>query len=171
MAINAHLRMNNDHIRVINSEIVDDSFHARFSAQKRYYQYIILNAENESPFWLNRALHIYGKLDLEKMQQAARCLIGKHDFTSLRATHCQAKSPIITLDNIEIVQQEQLFFINIKARSFLHHMVRNITGLLINVGQDKLQINEVKRIIDAKDRKVAPATVKPWGLYFMKVDY
>lgn len=153
-------------------EEVTEDFHARFSSKMRYYQYVIFNREEFSPFANNYAWHIRERLDSFKMQKAADIFHGTHDFTSFRTVHCQALSPIKTIEEIKVVPKEDnKIFINFKARSFLHHMVRNIVGALVKVGQDKIEIDQIKEILELKDRRCAPATAPAHGLYFMGVDY
>lgn len=156
---------------VTNCEMVDEQFHARFSAKRRHYKYIVLNRLCESVLLKNKALHIREKLDVEKMREAAKILIGLHDFTSFRATHCQALSPVKTIDSIDIEKiDDQVIFI-LKAPSFLHHMVRNIVGTLILVGKGKWQVSDVQKALDTKDRKAGGPTAPAEGLYFLKVEY
>lgn len=170
-AVNAHLKFAKHNIRVIAVEKVGSEFHARFSAIKRYYRYLILNRPSESPLLNNKAWHIFKPLNIQLMQEASEVLIGKHDFTSFRAKQCQAKNPIITLDYIKICKQDDLILIEVAARSFLHHMVRNIVGSLKKIGEGKLSKNELKEILESCDRNLAPATAPAQGLYFLKVDY
>jgi tRNA pseudouridine38-40 synthase len=168
-AINHFLRPNK--IVITSCQIVDKNFHARFSAKKRHYRYVILNRAAISTLEENRSWHIREPLDIEKMQQAANFLIGHHDFTSFRATHCQALSPIKTLDEIKIYQEEEKIIITIKATSFLHHMVRNITGTLVPVGLGKLIPEDIKKILEEKIRRAAGPTAPAHGLYFSMVEY
>jgi len=159
-------------IIILNCELVDEKFHARFSAKKRFYQYRILNRKRLSPLRNNRVWHVYDDLDLKKMQEASQFLIGKHDFSSFRDSACQAKSPIKTVDDVKLYkgEQDEIIF-EISSKSFLHHMVRNIIGTLKMVGEGKVSINEFKGILEAKDRTKAGMTAPACGLYFMKVEY
>lgn len=158
-------------IVITHCEITSNDFHARFSAKKRHYRYLILNRNAPSSLDANRSWHIRAKLNIEAMQLAADSIIGQHDFTSFRATHCQALSPIKTLDEIKIYQQDEQIIITIKARSFLYHMVRNIVGTLIPIGLGKLKIEEMSKILKSKDRKNAKVTAPAHGLYFSMVEY
>jgi len=158
-------------IVITNCEIVDDSFHARFSAKRRYYQYHILNRIYPSVLLENKVWHVKEKLDIGKMQEAANLLLGLHDFTSFRATHCQALSPIKTVDEIRIEKEGDKIIFHLKAPSFLHHMVRNIVGTLALVGKGKWKIEDVKKALEMKDRKAAGPTAPPQGLYFVNVEY
>ena len=168
-AINYFLKPNK--IIVIDCMEVDQEFHARFSALKRHYQYIILNRKAASVLDSNRMWHIRDELNIEAIEQAANHLIGKHDFTSFRALHCQALSPIKTIDEIKIFKSEERIFFNLKATSFLHHMVRNIVGSLALVGNGKWQPDHIAKVLQAKNRIYAGPTAPACGLYFVKVDY
>lgn len=168
-AINYFLRPNK--IVIVGSEIVDDNFHARFSAKKRYYKYVVLNRNAPTVLDLNRAWYIREKLNLENMLLAANYLIGKHDFTSFRAVHCQAQSPIKTIDAIDILCNEDNVIFKFKANSYLHHMIRNIVGSVIQVGLNKWKPEYIKEVLEAKDRRKAGLAAPAHGLYFIKVDY
>lgn len=170
-AINANLRNLNAPVSVLNVEKTDDSFHARFSAQGRGYIYKILNRRAPSVLQKDRVWWIPHSLDIEKMQHASQFLLGKHDFTSFRATACQAKSPIKTLDKLDIIQiNDEIHFI-VEARSFLHHQVRNFVGTLKMVGDNHISPEDIKTILEAKDRTKAGATAPACGLYLNKVMY
>lgn len=158
-------------IAVVQSELVNNEFHARFSAKARHYIYKINNRPSEIVIDRGRAWHVRKSLDAQSMKLAASYLIGKHDFTSFRALSCQSKSPIKTLTNIEVTQNLDEINIAISAPSFLHHMVRNIVGTLSLVGLGKWAPEDVKRALEAKNRSVAGPTAPAYGLYFVKVDY
>lgn len=168
-AINYHLRPHK--IVITKAELVDQEFHARFSAQKRYYRYLIVNRQSPPALDAKRCWFVRAKLDLEKMRMAAQYLIGTHDFTSFRAAQCQAASPVKTLDFIEISNFENTIIFDFAARSFLHHMVRNIVGTLKMVGEGRISPDEVAQMIEAKDRSSAGMTAPAHGLYFMRVEY
>lgn len=168
-AINHFLK--EEKIVILDCEKVADDFHARFSAIRRTYKYKIINRLSPLAINRNKAWHVINHLDAYKMQEGANFLLGNHDFTSFRATHCQAKSPIITIDNISIERFNEEIIMTISARSFLHHMVRNIIGTLKKVGENKLAPIDVKKILDAKDRKAAEMTAPPDGLYLWQIDY
>ena len=119
----------------------------------------------------NRVWYVHQALDIEKMQEGARFLIGRHDFSSFRAKECQALSPLKTLDKIEIVRDGEYIKFRLSSKSFLHHMVRNIVGTLAMVGEGKFAPEDVQKILYAKDRAVAGVTAPAEGLYFMRVDY
>lgn len=158
-------------IGVVSAEEVNLEFHARFSAKSRHYVYKILNRPSINII-NNGFMHwVRYDLDTEKMQEAANFLLGKHDFSSFRASECQSNSPIRTLDKINIIRQGDIIEIHVSALSFLHHMVRNIVGSLILVGSGKWNPTKIKEVLEAKDRKAAGPTAPACGLYFLKVDY
>ncbi|MCC2646965.1 MAG: truA [Rickettsiaceae bacterium] len=168
-AINHYLKPNL--IAVQDCCIVDESFHARFSAKKRHYIYRLINREGKIVIDNNRAWQIRPPLDISNMRDASQYLIGEHDFTSFRTIHCQAKSPVKTIDNIELEKDGEEIKIFFSANSFLHHMVRNMTSALVYVGLNKLSPEDIKNILLAKDRSKAPPTAPAFGLYFTKVEY
>jgi tRNA pseudouridine38-40 synthase len=168
-AFNAHLRPHA--IAVVKAEKVDDEFHARFSARERGYLYRIANRRAPPVLETNRAWWISVPLDAEAMHDAAQALVGKHDFSSFRAAECQAESPVKTLDEIKLWRQGEMIFLTTRARSFLHHQVRNFVGTLKNVGEGKWSRADVKRILEARDRSQAGQTAPPEGLYLTHVKY
>lgn len=170
-AFNANLRLLNAPVSVINVEEVPADFHARFSAKGRGYIYRILNRRASSPLLRKQVWWVPVPLDVEKMRQAAAVLIGHHDFTSFRASVCQAKSPLKTLDKLEIATSGEEIIFTVEARSFLHHQVRNMVGTLKMVGTGQWQPEKVKQILDAKDRAQAGPTAPACGLYLNKVWY
>ena len=167
--LNYHLRPHL--ISVLKVEEVDDTFHARFSAIERHYEYHILNRSAALALDLNRTWLVYKSLDIERMRLAAAYLIGKHDFSAFRAQECQASSPIKTLDELSIQQNDTRIIFFARARSFLHHQVRNMVGTLKIVGEGKLEAVDVDRILSSKDRTQAGPTAPACGLYLMKVSY
>tara|TARA_B100001564_G_C20606351_1_gene655345 strand:+ start:591 stop:1331 length:741 start_codon:yes stop_codon:yes gene_type:complete len=169
-AINYHVRPLP--ISIVQVNEVDEEFHARFLAKKRYYQYRIINRRSPLAIERNRAWQVPLPLNIDAMQEASKVLIGKHDFSSFRDSQCQAQSPIKTLDDIEINQRDgQLITIDVHAKSFLHHMVRNLVGTLKQIGYGYWRIEHMVQILEAKDRTKAGPTAPAHGLYFMKVDY
>jgi len=158
-------------ISIISCEKITEDFHARFSAQRRHYEYIILNRSAYGVIDENRVWHVHQYLDLGKMKKASECLLGHHDFSSFRSKECQAHSPMKTLDQLDIIRDGDYIKFNLSAKSFLHHMVRNIVGTLSMVGAGKFQPEDMKKILDARDRAAAGVTASADGLYFMKVDY
>ena len=170
-AINARLRNLEAPVSVLEVEEVDDSFHARFSAKGRGYIYRILNRRAPTVLQKDRVWVVGYPLDVEKMRLAAQYLLGNHDFSSFRGAGCQAKSPIKTLDRLDIVQHEDEIDFILEAKSFIYHQVRNIVGTLKCVGDGKLSPEDVKTILEAKDRKKAGPTAPACGLYLNKVVY
>ena len=166
-ALNFYL--NNKPVSVLNCEIVSDEFNARFDCVARHYKYIVLNRSASPVLNKNRVYWVPRKLNIDAMKMAAQKLIGNHDFTSFRASECQAKSPIKTLDKIEISQNGDEIIFEFSARSFLHHMVRNIVGTLIEIGLGKPY--DIDEILSAKNRSVAGPTAPADGLYFIRADY
>ncbi len=170
-AMNANLRNLNAPVSVLSVEKVGDDFHARFSAKGRGYIYRLLNRRAPSVIEKNRVWWVPFPLDVEKMREASKCLLGKHDFTSFRAAACQAKSPVKTLDKLDIVQHGDEIWFEVEARSFLHHQVRNFVGTLKMVGDGHFEVEDVQRILAAKDRTKAGVTAPACGLYLNKVWY
>ena len=170
-AFNGNLQAAEVPVSVLAVEAVDANFNARFSAKKRAYIYRILNRRAPSPLLHNRVWWVPVPLDVEKMRQGAKHLLGHHDFSSFRAAACQAKSPIKTLDKLDIeVCGEEIRFI-VEARSFLHHQVRNMVGTLKMVGDGHLEPEDVKKILEAKKRSAAGVNAPACGLYLNKVMY
>ncbi|MCD6055550.1 MAG: tRNA pseudouridine synthase, partial [Gammaproteobacteria bacterium] len=148
-----------------------DDFHARYSALARCYRYIIDNQPIPSALWHSQATWCYKPLDIAAMQEASQHLIGEHDFSSFRGAHCQSKSPTRHVHFVTIAQQASFIIIDIQANAFLHHMVRNIMGVLMDIGTGKLKPEDMKTILMACDRKVASITAPAQGLCLMKVIY
>ncbi len=170
-ALNARLRDLEAPVCVTNVEKVDETFHARFSAKGRGYLYRILNRRGPAVLEKNRVWWVPVPLDIEKMREGAKFLLGNHDFSSFRAAACQAKSPIKTLDKLDIIAVgEEIHFI-VEARSFLHHQVRNMVGTLKMVGDGHLQPEDIKHILEEKKRAAAGVTAPACGLYLTKVVY
>lgn len=169
--INAWLRDLEAPVAVFNVEKVSNDFHARFSAKGRGYIYRILNRRGPSPLRYNRVWTVSFPLNIEAMRQGARYLLGHHDFSAFRGAGCQAKSPIKTLDKLDIEQNgDEIIFI-VEARSFIYHQVRNMVGTLQEVGRGKRQPEDVKRILESADRTKAGVSAPACGLYLNKVMY
>lgn len=166
-AINFYLK--NSPVSVLSCEIVSADWHARFSCVRRNYKYVILN--RSAPPVLDKGFvwWVPRKLDVEKMKIAATHLIGNHDFTSFRATECQSKDPVKTLNSVDIISDGCKIILKFSARSFLHHQVRNMVGTLVEIGSGKpYDINE---IFAARDRSAAGSTAPASGLHFVSADY
>ena len=150
---------------------VDESFHARFSATARRYRYIINNNRLRSAILSKGISFCHYPLDEKLMHQAAQCLIGKHDFTSFRTVHCQSHSPVRTLIHCNVSRQGDFVIIDVKGNAFLHHMVRNIAGSLMRIGQKIETVDWMAEVLEAKNRCVAGMMAPSAGLYFVGVDY
>jgi tRNA pseudouridine38-40 synthase len=168
-ALNAYLRPSP--IAIVHAEPAADDFDARTSARRRRYLYRVLNRPARPALDIGRAWHVPYALDLPAMRDGAAHLIGKHDFTSFRATECQAKSPVKTLDRLDLSLAGDSLDFAVEARSFLHHQVRNIVGTLILVGRGKWSPEQVADALAARDRAAAGPTAPPDGLYLVGVDY
>jgi tRNA pseudouridine38-40 synthase len=149
----------------------DDGFHARFSATARTYHYVIYNHAVRSPLWSARAGWVFRPLDAEAMMQAAQHLLGEHDFSAFRAAECQAQSPVRTMHAIQVKRQGELLVVTLRANAFLHHMVRNIVGSLIQVGSGNRPGDWIAELLASRNRELAAPTFSPDGLYLAKVDY
>lgn len=158
-------------ISLLEVQEVSLDFHARFSATSRAYEYKILNRRSPPALEKNRVWWVASHLSVEKMAEAASFLIGHHDFSSFRDSRCQAASPLKTLDTLTVEREGDLILIKTRARSFLHHQVRNITGTLKRVGQGAWSPEKVKKILEACDRRQAGPTAPPGGLYLTAVGY
>lgn len=170
-AFNARLRILEAPVSVIEVEEAPADFHARFSAKGRGYIYRILNRRAPTVLLRDRVWTVSYPLDVEKMREGAKYLLGHHDFTSFRGAGCQALSPIKTLDKLDIVTNgDEIDFI-VEARSFIYHQVRNMVGTLKSVGDGKFTAEDVKTILEAKNRAIAGATAPACGLYLNKIMY
>ncbi|MBX3498260.1 MAG: tRNA pseudouridine(38-40) synthase TruA [Alphaproteobacteria bacterium] len=168
-ALNAHLRP--AAVSVLAAEIVDDAFHARFSATGRRYLYRIVNRRAKLALDAGRAWHVGALLDAEAMRAAAQRLLGRHDFTSFRSAACQARSPVKTLDRLDVARMGEEIRLDIAARSFLHNQVRIMTGTLKLVGEGKWSADDVAAALAACDRTKGGPTAPPDGLYLAEVRY
>src|SRR5690349_2812702 len=168
-AVNAHLRPHP--VAVLAAEKVDDSFDARFSAKKRHYLYRIVNRRADLALERARAWRVPRRLDRDAMHAAAQKLIGKHDFTTFRSTECQAKSPVKTLDQLDVTRGGDEVRIETSARSFLHNQVRSMVGSLVLVGDGKWTADDLAKALAARDRAGCGPVAPPEGLYLVRVDY
>lgn len=168
-SLNALVRPHPVSIKLV--EQVSDDFHARFGAKKRTYIYRILNTPYPPSLEKNRVWWYKHPLDVDAMNNAAQLLIGKHDFSTFRASECQAKSPIKTIDFISLEKQGDEIIMKITAKSFLHHQVRNIIGTLTLVGSQKWTIDDFKKAFKSCDRRAGGPTAPAEGLYFFNIEY
>lgn len=168
-ALNAHLRP--APISVLSAQIAADDFHARFDAVHRVYRYRILNRRADAALDRGRVWRVGRPLDAEAMDDAARALVGAHDFTTFRDTHCQAKSPVKTLDVARVLRFGEEVELAFEARSFLHRQVRSMTGTLAEVGMGRMRVRDVAAALAAKDRARCGPVAPAEGLYLVRVDY
>ena len=152
-------------------KVVSDDFHARFSAVARSYKYKIHHNPVRSSLKADYFLWEPRPLNVDDMKEAAALLVGEHDFSCFRGSLCQAKSPIKTVEYLEIDLFEDELILNIKANAFLHHMVRNIVGTLLKIGRGEKDVEWMSFVLASKDRKKAGPTAEPQGLYFMQAFY
>jgi len=160
-----------DGVRIVRVQPVDDDFHARFSAEARSYRYVILNQEVPRALLRQRVTWERRPLDIARMQQGARYLRGEHDFSSFRAMACQAKSPVRTVHRLELARSGKLVYLDVQANAFLHHMVRNIAGVLMTVGCGERPVDWVDEVLGHRDRTRGGITAPPGGLYLVGVSY
>jgi tRNA pseudouridine38-40 synthase len=168
-ALNAHLRPHP--VAVLAAERAPDSFNARTSARKRHYRYTIVNRRADLALERGRAWRVPRPLDAEAMHAAAQRLVGKHDFTTFRASECQAKSPVKTLDQLDVARDGERVHVYASARSFLHNQVRSMVGSLMMVGEGRWSADDLARALDACDRTACGQVAPPDGLYLVRVDY
>jgi len=168
-AINFHLRP--QPVAMLAVERAAPDFDARFSAIKRHYLYRIVNRRADLTLEQNRAWRVPRPLDAQAMHVAAQRLIGRHDFTTFRSTECQAKSPVKTLDRLDVARAGEEVSIAAVARSFLQHQVRSMVGSLIHVGEGKWSADDLASAFAARDRSACGQVAPPHGLYLVRVDY
>ena len=168
-AVNFHLKP--APVAVLSAEAVPGDFHARFSATRRAYLYRIANRRAPLALERGRAWFVPQPLDAAAMHAAAQLLVGHHDFTSFRASECQAKSPVKTLDVLSVTRRGEDIEVRAEARSFLHHQVRNFVGSLKLVGEGRWSAEDLRRVLEARDRAAAGPTAPAAGLYLTAVGY
>ena len=164
-------------IRVLDASWVGEDFHARYSAKSRTYRYIIYEGRSVRPDLRGRVGHVMQPLDMEKMKLALDLVgVGQHDFTSLRDAECQSDSPILQMIQWDVRREvealgESFVVVEVTCNRFLHHMIRNLLGILVPIGLEKKPPEWLKEVLEAKDRKKAGVTFMPDGLYLFRVDY
>jgi tRNA pseudouridine38-40 synthase len=168
-ALNAHLRPHP--VAVLTAERVAEDFDARFSAIKRYYRYRIVNRRADLTLDQQRAWRVPRPLDSPAMHEAAQRLVGRHDFTTFRSTECQAKSPVKTLDRLDVGRDGDEVRVTAVARSFLHNQVRSMVGSLVHVGEGKWSADDLAAALAARDRSACGQVAPPHGLYLVRVEY
>lgn len=150
---------------------VNQDFHARYKAISRHYRYVIYNAPVRHAILRHGVTWHYRPLDVVKMQEAANVLVGEHDFSAFRGANCQAKSPIRTIESLQIIRHDAFVVIEIKANAFLHHMVRNIVGTMYPIGGGLRPASWIEEVLSSKDRRNAGVTAAPFGLYLSHIKY
>jgi tRNA pseudouridine38-40 synthase len=168
-ALNYHMKPHP--VVVVRAAPAPDGWNPRFSAVQRSYRYVILNRRARPALLLGKAWHVATPLHAEPMHAAAQTLLGKHDFTSFRAAACQAKSPVRTIDRLDVTRDGDVVTIVAEARSFLHHQVRNLAGTLRLVGEGRWPVERVAEVLQARDRSAAGPTAPAEGLCLMRICY
>ena len=170
-ALNAHLKLAGDTVAILGAAEVDDGFDARFSATARHYLYAILDRRAPPALLRGTVWHVPKRLDADAMHEAARRLIGKHDFTTFRSVQCQSASPVKTLDLLDVRRDGDLIEVRASARSFLHNQVRSMVGSLKKVGEGAWTADDLGAALRAADRSRCGQVAPPDGLYLVGVDY
>ena len=168
LGANAHLER---YISIAWAQAMPEHFHARYSALRRHYRYQIFNRAVRSALEVERSTWVREALDAVAMHEAAQALVGEHDFSAFRAAECQSKTPVRRVESIQVSREGERVYIDICANAFLHHMVRNMAGLLISVGRGERATTEVARILASRDRKQSAPTAAPEGLYLRAIEY
>ncbi|MEW5824631.1 MAG: tRNA pseudouridine(38-40) synthase TruA [Pseudomonadota bacterium] len=158
-------------ISVLWVKPVEEDFHARFSALAREYRYVLMNRQTRAGLLAGRVTWWHGALDVEAMRRAAIPLLGTHDFTSFRGKDCQARSPIRTLERLDISESKGFLYFDVRANAFLHHMVRNLVGTLLAVGEERRDENWPLDVLRQRHREAAGITAPADGLYLVHVEY
>ena len=169
IALNSNLKKS---IRIISAEEVEERFHSRLTCKKKTYRYIINNSEFSSAIYRNLETHIPQKLNIEKMQKAAKYFEGEHDFKAFKASGTSSKSSVRKIYKAKVFKMpNNRIYIELTGNGFLYNMVRIIAGTLVDVGTEKIEPEDIKKIIDSKDRNLAGKTLQPNGLYLVEVNY
>jgi tRNA pseudouridine38-40 synthase len=168
--LGANTHLPND-ICVLWAREVRSAFHARYSAQARTYRYVILNRPSRPALSRHRACWIHRPLDERRMAEAAAHLLGEHDFSAFRAAECQSRTPVRRVEALDVHRNGEYVFLDVRANAFLHHMVRNIAGVLIEVGTGDAEAGWVRAVLEGKDRTRGGVTAPPGGLYLLAVQY
>ncbi len=167
-AINSQLKQS---IRILKAEEVPLDFHSRYHCHKKTYSYIIDNSDQGTAIYRNITYHVSQPLDVEKMQKAVTYLVGEHDFASFKSSGTSSKSSVRTIYQAQVLKEQERVLIMLTGNGFLYNMVRIIAGTLVQVGLGEISPEEVKNILEAKDRQKAGKTLPPQGLFLMNVDY
>lgn len=170
-AVNAKLALAGEAVAILDAQLAEPDFHARFSARARHYLYRILCRHARPALDRGRVWWVPRPLDTAAMQQAAQLLVGRHDFTTFRSAQCQSKSPVRTLDRLDVAHCGELVEIRASARSFLHNQVRSLAGTLKLVGEGRWTPQHVRAALEARDRSACGPVAPAEGLYLVAVDY
>ncbi len=169
IAINSNMKSS---IRIKDAEEVDERFHSRLSCKRKTYRYVINNSKYGSSIYRNLETHIPVKLNIDKMKEAVKYFEGEHDFKAFRASGTSSKSSVRTIYKAEIIERpDERIWIELTGNGFLYNMVRIISGTLVDVGLGKIEPEEIKNIIESKDRQKAGKTLAPQGLFLVNVEY
>ena len=158
-------------VSVIWVQTISDDFHARFAARARSYRYVILNQMVRPALFRKRVCWIHQELSHEPMMEAAQTLLGENDYSAFRSSACQSKTAIRNIHCIEVARQGEFVIIDITANAFLHHMVRNLAGVLIAIGREEQSIAWPRQLLAARDRSISAPTAPAAGLYLVGVRY
>lgn len=169
IALNSNLKKS---IRIVKAEEVEERFHSRLTCKRKTYRYIINNSEFSSAIYRNLETHIPQKLNIEKMKIGAKFFEGEHDFKAFKSSGTSSKSSVRTIYCAKVLEMpNNRIYIELTGNGFLYNMVRIISGTLVDVGLEKIEPQEVKNIINLKDRNLAGKTLPPNGLYLLNVEY
>lgn len=168
MGTNANLPSD---ISVTWAKVMPAHFHARFTAMARRYRYVIYNDQIRPAHMAEEVTWSHRPLDVSRMREAAKALVGTHDFTSFRAVQCQAKSAIKTVHHLEVIEHGRFIVLDVRANAFLHHMVRNFAGMLMTIGAGERPVEWAAEALAARDRRASGITAHPYGLYLVSVEY
>ena len=168
IALNTKLKRS---IRILSAEEVDERFHSRYNCKKKTYRYIINNSDNGTAIYRNLEYNYSQKLDIDKMNEAAKYFLGEHDFKGFKASGTSSKSSVRTIYNAKVYKEETRVIVELTGNGFLYNMVRIISGTLIDVGIGKIKPEEIEEIIRSGEREMAGKTLPPQGLYLVKVEY
>lgn len=168
IAFNSQLKKS---IRIKKVEEVDEEFHSRYHCHKKTYGYIIENSEQGTAIYRNMTYHVPQLLDVEAMQKAANYLVGEHDFSSFKSSGTSSKSSVRTIYSAQVLKEQERVVIQLTGNGFLYNMVRIISGTLVEIGKGEKKPEEMKTILEAKDRSLAGKTLPPQGLFLMNVEY
>ena len=167
-AINSQLKKS---IRIKKAEEVSAEFHSRYNCHSKTYEYVIDNSEQGTAIYRNLTYHVSQKLNVEKMQKAIKYFIGEHDFSSFKSSGTSSKSSVRIIYDAQIIQKQKKIIIKLTGNGFLYNMVRIIAGTLVEVGLENIKPEEIKDILEAKNRQKSGKTLPPQGLFLMDVEY